>query len=779
MEENDSFKNVSHSRDILLSFMQISSKFLFIIQISLKNAYIICKPILIRAGYILLKRLKKDNSKASPIINSIHTGKYIKKLALLDYDEPDRNVEDATTVFTNEDVATPVQISDINEKREQDDIPIRKTADKNLVPQPIEFNVCRGPYYFCTMVGKEYLLKALALHQSLQKLAGNFKLWICCIDDVSYSILSRMNLYNVYAFTLDKIEDNELLSIKSYRKTNEYCWTLKAPLIRYVLHNYNVADVIYCDTDLYFFSDPKPIYEEWGNCDVFLCPQRDIQWVESKYGKYQAGLVGFKNTTASIECLSFWRNKCIEWCFSNPEPEMERFGDQKYLDKLPLLFQGVKIIENLGVDAAPWNCIYNNNYNIYEKDSNIHIEKDKLVVFHFATINIYNDSEFDLWAFNYIPISKIIMNKIYLPYLTAIRECIDKVKSVDAGSLNLLYSQKTSSEAKTYYKYPPLKFMINTEDDTKYFCTIMSSEYLIRGLAFYSSLRVHARKFHLWVCCVDEASHFILNGMKLKDVTLIPLADLEDDKITAVKKGRKTNEFCWTLKAPMVHYILTNYDIDYILYCDADIFFFADPTPVFENLRGHSIYICRQRDTYEFEKVHGSFQAGFIGFKNDTESLKVLAWWQQKCIEWCSDEPQPQFERWGDQKYLDKLPMQFSGIKLENNFGINAAPWNTVFNNNFKVHKLDGKVYVENDILIFYHFGSMLFYNENEYDLWKLKPLTFDSSIIKNIYIPYLNVVKDLIKKIRPYINGHLKKIFSDKDVMLPVNYFNTIEYKE
>lgn len=718
------------------------------------------------------KEKKHDNNPAEAIKYPVQNEN--KEINTNEYkdNKPEERIHDNNTAKVAED---PVY----DKNKTKDNTSIEKTKNDNLTEytEIPEFEAQTKSCRFCTIASNEYLLKVLALHKSLKNSAENFSLWICCMDEESYSTLSRLKLYNAYIFRVEKIEDNELLSVKNFRKANEYCWTLKSPLIKYILDTYKIPDIVYCDSDLCFFSDPKAIYGEWGNYDVFLCPQRDLQWVENIYGKYQAGLIGFKNTVNAFKCLSFWRNKCIEWCSSNPEPGMERFGDQKYLDKLPVLFQGVKISENLGVNAAPWNCIYNNNYNIYEKDSFIYIGKDRLVAFHFATVNIYNDSEFDLWSFNYIPIGRTIKDKIYLPYLNLIRECINMVKAANVSNLNLLFSQKPLSGAQTYYRYPPLNFRIKADDKTKYFCTIISKKYLIRGLALYRSLEVHAKNFHMWICCVDETSYSAINRMGLKNVTLIPLDVLEDDGLRECRKNRNINEFCWTLKAPLVQYVLTNYDIDYIIYCDADIFFFADPSPILQNWIGYYFYICTQRDNSESERVHGRFQAGFIGFKKHKEAFRILEWWRQRCIEWCFDDPQPESERWGDQKYLDKVPLQFVGIRIEYNIGINAAPWNIILNNNYNIHNVDGKVYVENDILIFYHFGSMVFYNEYEYDLWKLKPLNFSPNIIDNIYIPYLNTIEDVLRESLPYIEDAQKEIFIDKASNPPVNYFNTREH--
>ncbi|HAN10438.1 MAG TPA: glycosyl transferase [Clostridiales bacterium] len=638
----------------------------------------------------------------------------------------------------------------------------------------IKHTIDSARHHFCTIVGKEYLFKVLAFHQSLQKNSDSFKLWICCIDEIAYTILSSMELDNVEIITLDKIEDKELLSVKEERKTNEYCWTLKAPLIQYVLYNYGVKDCIYCDSDIYFFSDPSEIYQEWEGYSIFLCPQRDLEWVENAYGKYQAGLIGFKNDENARKCLTFWRSKCLEWCSGTPDTDNNRFGDQKYLDEVPTMFEGVRIIGNLGIDAAPWNLVYNNDYNIYEKDSCMYVENYKLVAFHFACINIFNDSEFDLWNFNYIPIQSIIKNKIYLPYLTVVRECIDKIRS----NIKYLYNKNNVMEAKTYYKYPLPKYRVDIEDGSYCFCTIVSKEYLIRGLTLYYSIKKNTNKFHFWMCCVDDISYSTLSNMELENVTLIPLQDIEDEEIRAVKEERNTNEFCWTLKAPLVDYILKNFDIDSVIYCDADLFFFDDPKTIFENFQGYYIYICRQRGTSELERVHGGFQAGFIGFKKEAEAFRVLDWWRKKCIEWCFDAPQPEIDRWGDQKYLDQIPMKFIGIKIENNLGINAAPWNVIFNNDYKIEKINDEVYVEDDKLILYHFGSMIFYNENEYDLWKLKPLTFNNSIIDNIYIPYINEVRDTIKKLKT-VENDIDEFYSNNDINKAMNYFNTQKYND
>ena len=180
---------------------------------------------------------------------------------------------------------------------------------------------------FCTVVSKTYLIKVLAFYYSLERHSKNFHLWICCIDDEVYSALFKINLKSTSIIHLNKVENQQLLAVKNMRKTNEYCWTLKASFARYVLMHYSVDSIIYCDSDMFFFSDPQMVFDEWGEASVFLCPQRDLERVYNSHGKFQAGLIGFKKDRQGLNCLNWWNKKCIEWCYGEPDPEMGNGGE--------------------------------------------------------------------------------------------------------------------------------------------------------------------------------------------------------------------------------------------------------------------------------------------------------------------------------------------------------------------------------------------------------------------------------------------------------------------
>jgi nucleoside-diphosphate-sugar epimerase len=629
-------------------------------------------------------------------------------------------------------------------------LPTNTNVRKVLTPSKVkqERLISNTDYNFCVMSGKEYCLKVIAFHHSLQKHCLCFNLWICCMDDFTFSLLKKLHLKNVHLIHVEDLEDDALRKVKQERKPNEYCWTIKASLVEYLLTKYNLEKMIYCDGDLYFFSDPAAIFEEWGNYSVFLCPQRDLDWVEQMYGRFQAGLIGFKNDPYGRESLKWWKERCIEWC--SHEENNGRFGDQKYLDQFPLFFQRVKISAHLGINAAPWNSIYNNNFEISTRNQQVFIQNQPLVVFHFACLSIFDQDKFDLWSLDTLQIPNKILNQIYAPYLEEIRVAIKEIKAVAPNALRLCLNGQPSSKAKTFYHDTSLRREMDQYDDFFHFSVILSQDYVMKGIALYFSLKNQMKNFRMWICCMDEASLKLLKKLNLANVTLIEVKDIEDEELLAVKGQRTLQEYCWTLKAPLCQHILSHYnEVNQLFYCDSDLYFFSNPKPLLENWGLYSIFLCRQRGTNELERIHGQYQAGLIGFRNEENSMRILNWWRNKCLERCSAIYEPLHGTWGDQKYLDAIPHLFSNIKISEDLGINAAPWNLVMNNHYSVSTKGDQVMIDGHDLIVYHFGSLLILDDDRYDLWKLEPLAFEPSITSNIYEPYISQLKQVYKLLK------------------------------
>jgi len=288
-------------------------------------------------------------------------------------------------------------------------------------------------YNFCTLFDKGFLNRGLALYNSLlNNIPEQFSLFILCMDDITYDILNKMNLDRIKLIKLEDFEDEELKKAKANRNWVEYCWTLSPSLPLYIIETFNVDMITYLDADLFFYSSPEPIYREFTNSSIMLIPHRFTLWKKDKekeVGKYNVGMLIFKNDEDGLACLRWWREKCNEWCYEKVEPH--RYGDQKYLDCFPDKFKGVYILNNKGANLAYWN-IRNYTGKIKKNKNKIFIDNDELVFFHFSQFKVFYPKKIFLpnGPFNnYTKISDL-KNIIYKKYFKALYQAMKDIRKI-------------------------------------------------------------------------------------------------------------------------------------------------------------------------------------------------------------------------------------------------------------------------------------------------------------------------------------------------------------
>lgn len=250
-------------------------------------------------------------------------------------------------------------------------------------------------YYFCTYFDHNYLNKGLALYQSLTEQCDSFTLYILCMDDECYQVLSRMRLPGIIMISLEDFEkgDQDLCNAKKNRSLIEYYFTCTPSLPLYILNHYPQVDIItYLDSDLYFFSSPGPIYSELGSDSVLIVGHRFPEYLRDReiYGIYNVGYLSFRKDKYGLECLKWWRDKCIEWCYDRYEGD--RFADQKYLDTWTRQFNNVVVLKHEGAGLAPWNL---SNYKLTADNDKIMVNNRELIFYHFHGLKKISKRSYD------------------------------------------------------------------------------------------------------------------------------------------------------------------------------------------------------------------------------------------------------------------------------------------------------------------------------------------------------------------------------------------------
>ena len=151
---------------------------------------------------------------------------------------------------------------------------------------------------------------------------------------------------------------------------------------------------------------------------------------------------------------------------------------------------------------------------------------------------------------------------------------------------------------------------------------------------------------------------------------------------------------------------------------------------------------------------YGKFNVGWISFSRDDQGLECLSNWYKDCIDWCFQKVEP--NRYADQKYLDKWPINYKNLKIIKHKGANLAPWNIA---NYNITKTNNSIYIDQDKLIFFHFANIKQISAFTFKTNLSRVLVRTSGIIKDdIYTPYLRSLSEILKKLN-------LKILSKNDI--------------
>jgi glycosyltransferase involved in cell wall biosynthesis len=219
----------------------------------------------------------------------------------------------------------------------------------------------RTEFAACTIIAKNYLPMARVLSDSWMKFHPDCPFFVLLLDsargffspeDENVRILfaSDLGIPNLDGFLFKYSILEASTGVKPY-------------LCNYLLRRHNIDKLLYLDPDILILNSLDSLRHYLDDANILLTPHLlspfpDDGRTQSEHdilqaGTYNLGFLALRNNLESKKFLHWWSAKLYHHCLAAVENNL--FVDQRWMDMVPALFDGVKIIREPDYNVAYWN----------------------------------------------------------------------------------------------------------------------------------------------------------------------------------------------------------------------------------------------------------------------------------------------------------------------------------------------------------------------------------------------------------------------------------------
>lgn len=243
-----------------------------------------------------------------------------------------------------------------------------------------------------TVCSVNYLHKAITLLQSVEEVSENDVEMYIFIADRKRDIVGIPNYISI-VWVVD-IEFPDYLKCAFKYNVIEFNTCVKPFVALHLLKKYR--KVVYLDPDTFLFSSINMIFDELGDSNMLLTPHsltsyhgqgRPNDLDIMRFGVFNLGFFAINKSPETEMILTWWHNKLLNQCFY--EPALGYGVDQKWIDFVPVLFDGIKICRHAGFNVAFWN-LHERGLSLNKSEHWVVNENIKLVFAHFSSFDFSN-----------------------------------------------------------------------------------------------------------------------------------------------------------------------------------------------------------------------------------------------------------------------------------------------------------------------------------------------------------------------------------------------------
>lgn len=214
-----------------------------------------------------------------------------------------------------------------------------------------------------TSAALNYLPKVRLLCHSIKKLHPDWVVHFALIDKKpEWLDVSKEPFDNV--ISIDQLPIPNLKPWMFSHNIVELSTAIKPFVLQKLLNEPNATGVIYLDPDIVVFSSLTDLEEHLKTSNILLTPHLtkiektmegilDNEICSLRHGIYNLGFVAVKPSTEGKSFASWWGDRLYHFCVSDWSQGL--WTDQRWIDFVPVFFDGVKILKSSRYNVAPWN----------------------------------------------------------------------------------------------------------------------------------------------------------------------------------------------------------------------------------------------------------------------------------------------------------------------------------------------------------------------------------------------------------------------------------------
>jgi len=258
----------------------------------------------------------------------------------------------------------------------------------------------------------QYSAEGLVCIDSIVSKQPDTRIFVLCLQ-VGTVEQALSHLQNGVALAVADLEATfpNIAHTKSERPWAPYTQSLKPYLMQYIFDTQeDVEKLCYVDSDMYFWGHPSEIETEFANYSFMVTTRSDRSNVA-----FNGGCFVCRNDASCRELLTWWQQKCYEWCLWEDGPQPGMFCEEGYLNIVrdePLRFSNTYINQHPGINAAPWNI---RGFELEQDGDGFKVNGRPLVCYQYRAYTKSQDF-FDPTPLEERGFSENVINWLYHPY---------------------------------------------------------------------------------------------------------------------------------------------------------------------------------------------------------------------------------------------------------------------------------------------------------------------------------------------------------------------------